>query len=145
VPAELTMTSEYYDWQWDLAARLRAAVEKAYAQNVGEIPCIEAIVGEVARTSPATSAQVPGTRAEVEGAFLHGSRCRVKFSIGGVQHQRELADLLVLGSCVEGGALKWQRACFIQAKRGSVANATSPSRSFMDEWQLALLRAFPEF
>lgn len=143
--AQLTMTSEYHDWHWDLVARLRAAVEKTYAQNAGEIPCIEAMVREVTRTSPAMSADAPADRVEVEGAFLHGSRSQVKFSVGGVQHQRELADLLVLSSYVEGRTLKWQRACLIQAKRGSAPKATSPSRFSVDEWQLALLRAFPEF
>jgi hypothetical protein len=143
--ADLTNTSEYQDWQWDLTTRLRGAVESAYAQGAREVACVEAMVQAITGITPATSAQVPASRVEVEGAFLHGSRSQVKFSIGGAQHQRELADLLVLGSYVENGVLKWQRACFIQAKKGNAAKAASPCRFTIDEWQLALLRSFPEF
>lgn len=142
---ELTTSEEYKDWQWDLSGRLRRAVETAYAQGEGEVPCVEAMVRAISETKSVTSAQAPGTRVDVEGAFLHGSRSQVKFEIGGVKHQRELADLLVLGSYVESGVLKWQRACFIQAKKGSAAKATAASRFAVDEWQLALLNSFPEF
>ena len=124
--AELAVTSEYQDWQWDLAARLRGAIENTYAQRAGEVPCIEAMVQEITGTTPATSAEVPATRVEVEAAFLHGGRSQVKFSIGGAKHQREIADLLVLRSYVENGSMRWQRACFVQAKKGSAPKATAP-------------------
>lgn len=142
---ELSQTPEFSDWSWDLATRMRAEMEACYFKGKGEVDCVSAIVNAINATTVITSAQVTDAEITVEGAFLHGSKSQVKFSIGGNQQQRELADLLILGSYVENGSLRWQRACFIQAKKGSLSKGSTPSRFVIDEWQLALLRSFPEF
>ncbi len=145
--SELIASPEYQDWQWELSTRIRGAIENAFANNTGEVPCVEAIVRAVAGNNPVRPCTVGTTQVQVEAesVFLHGSRSQVKFSIGGGEHQCELADLLVLGSFVEDRALRWQRACLIQAKQGGKATSTAPSRFDIDQGQLALLRAFPEF
>jgi hypothetical protein len=142
---ELTITPEYRDWQWNLVQRLRGPLESIYAAVPDEVACVRAMVEGAGETSPIASSQAPGIRVTVESAFLHGPRSQVRFSVGGTGKQRELADLLVLGSFVEKGSLLWQRACFIQAKREHSGALRSPTRFDVDEWQLALLRAFPKF
>lgn len=143
----LTRTPDYQDWVWDLTSRLRAALETAYSKPADEVECIRALVNGIAHTRPIGSPQAPRLRVTVDSAFLHGPRSQVTFSIGGVQRQRELADVLVLSSFVDRGSLKWQRVCLIQAKRDAVAGGVrkSAARFQVDEWQLALLRTFPRF
>jgi hypothetical protein len=141
----LTETPEFHHWQWDLARQMRDAIEGVYSTTPDEVDAIKALVATVAAGTRVTSAAVAGTSIECESAFLHGPRSQVEFRVGNNTHQRELADLLLLGSYVEDGALRWQRACFVQAKRGSSPGVRSPSRFAVDKWQLALLRAFPPF
>lgn len=142
---DLLGTPEFQHWQWDLAVRMRRAVEQVYAEGPDEVRTVEAMVDAVSGVPRATSPSEPRTFVEVESAFLHGSRSQVTFEIGGKKQQRELADLLVVASLVQDGQLYGQRVCFVQAKRASRAGSQSPSRFEIDPWQLALLRAFPEF
>jgi hypothetical protein len=141
----LTETPEFHHWQWDLARQMRDAIEGVYSTAPDEVEAIKALVATVAAGTRVTSAAVAGTSIECESAFLHGPRSQVQFRVGNNTHQCELADLVLLGSYVEDGALRWQRACFVQAKRGSRPGVRSPSRFAVDKWQLALLRAFPRF
>lgn len=141
----LTRTPDYQDWVWDLTRRFRAGLESAYSNQSDEVDCIRALVTDIAQTLPIGSPQSPRVRLTVESVFLHGPRSQVTFSVGGVQKQRELADVLVLSSFVYRGSLKWQRVCLIQAKRDNAAVRKSAARFDVDEWQLALLRTFPRF
>ncbi len=141
----LTDTPEFHHWQWDLARRMREAIEDVYSTAPDEVDAIKAMVEMVGKGTRVDSPSIDGTSIECESAFLHGPRSQVKFRVGNNTHQRELADLLLLGSYVEDGSLRWQRACFVQAKRGSTPGVRSPSRYAVDKWQLALLRAFPQF
>ncbi len=141
----LTTTAEYQDWQWELAQRLRSAIEAAYAGGLGEVPCIEAMVEAIQNAPYARSRAARTMHVDVEGAFLHGHRSKVKFLIGGNEHERELADLLVLASYVEGNRLQWQRVCFVQAKKGVAKSTGAQWRFGIDEWQLAILNGFPAF
>lgn len=148
----LTTTPEYQDWQWQLAQHLRSAIEDVYAERGGEVACVAAMVGAMQKTrtihcraARGMHANVEGAFLDVDGEFLHGHRSQVKFSIGGEEHQRELADLLVLASHVEGNRLRWQRACFVQAKRASAGAGKKQGRFEINKWQLALLHGFPAF
>jgi hypothetical protein len=142
---ELLATPESQHWQWDLALQMRKAVEHVYATDPDEVQSVEAMVRAASGRAAVALPGSPGTKVEVESAFLHGPRSQVEFEVGGEHHQCELADLLVLGSLAQDEKLVGQRVCFIQAKRASKAGAQSPSRYGIDPWQLALLRAFPEF
>jgi len=139
---ELINTPDYRDWQWNIAVRLRRALEAEYVNRTDEIKCVRAIIDQIALSKPFLLTQAQGMSVTIEAVstFMHGSI--VKFSVGGEEHKRELADLLVLGSYVENGSLRWQRACFIQTKRERIS---STPRIEVDEWQLALLGNFPEF
>ncbi len=141
----LIRTSDYQDWVWDLTRRLRSRLEAAYSKRLGEVDCIREMVKEVGQTKPISSPHSPEVRVTVDSAFLHGSRSQVRFSVAGIEKQRELADVLVIGSFVERASLKWQRVCLIQAKRGSGVVRRSVARFDVDEWQLELLRTFPSF
>ncbi len=143
--AGLTETPEYRDWQWDMAQRMRAGLESAYATEPDELECIRALLKAVGSTPSVHARSAPRVSVTVESAYLHGHRSQVKFTVGGIEHQRELADVLTLGSFVEKGSLKWQRACFIQAKREKTSARQTSARFDIDEWQLSLLRAFPKF
>jgi hypothetical protein len=142
---ELAGTSEFQDWQWDLADRLRKTLEIANTKNETEPVCVKTMIEVINATSSIQSPSFPSMKVNVEGGFLHGSLSQVKFSVGGNPTQCELADLLILGSYVENGSLAWQRTCFIQAKKGSVQKGKTPSRFDIKKDQLALLHAFPEF
>ncbi|MCA9620255.1 MAG: hypothetical protein KC731_14635 [Myxococcales bacterium] len=64
------------DWQADVGARLRAAVETVYAAKPDEVKAVEALVKQVQDTKP-LSIPSNNTRVSVEGAMLHGSRSQV--------------------------------------------------------------------
>lgn len=144
--AEFARSPEVQDWQWRIAATMRRGIESSFGTRPDEIDCVRAIV-EAVGAAPAVAGRLrlrDSFKLEVESAFLHGPRSQVRFRIGGTEHQRELADLLVLATYVEDGTLAFQRACFIQAKR-SGASSRSAARFSIDPWQLALLGSFPEF
>ncbi len=143
--SELASTPEFQDWQWTLTNRIRDGIEAVYATDPDEIKCIDAMVKAIQGTQPIRSPNLPGISVSCEGAFLHGSNSQVRFRVGGVKKQCELADILVLGSYIEDNSLKWQRACFIQAKRGTKPSDNRQTRFSIDKWQLTLLRAFPTF
>lgn len=145
--SEFTCTPEVQDWQWRIAATMREGVEKSFATRPDEVDCVQAIVEGIGGTVPVAGhlRNTDSFKLEVESAFLHGSESQVRFSIGGKQHQRELADLLVLATYVEDGTLAFQRACFIQAKRSGSTFGRAAARFGIDPWQLALLGSFPEF
>lgn len=140
-------TPEVQDWQWDLAVRIRGGMELIYTSRPDEVECVRAMVQAVDGTPP-VAVTIDGRVSftlKVEAAFLHGSRSRVRFQVGGTDHQRELADLLVLAAYVHDGRLAFQRACLIQAKRSGQSTGQAASRYGVDPWQLALLASFPEF
>lgn len=126
---------------------MREGIEASFATHPDEVDCVRAIVDVIRDTAPVNGHlhNADSFKLEVESAFLHGSKSQVCFSIGGKQHHRELADLLVLATYVENGTLAFQRACFIQAKRNRSASGRSAQRFEIDPWQLALLGSFPEF
>lgn len=140
-------TPEVQDWQWDLAARMRGGIERIYTSKPDEVECVRAMVQAIDGTPPVavTLDRRASFTLKVEAAFLHGSRSQVRFQVGGADHQRELADLLVLGAYVNDGRLAFQRACLIQAKRAGQSTGQAASRYGVDPWQLALLASFPEF
>lgn len=144
---KFTDTPEVQDWQWRIATTMRERVEKSFATHPDEVDCVQAIVEGIRGTVPVTGRlrNTDSFKLEVESAFLHGSKSQVRFSIGGKQHQRELADLLVLATYVEDGTLAFQRACFIQAKRSGPNYGRAAARFGIDSWQLALLGSFPKF
>ncbi len=134
------------DWQWDLAARIRLGIEDSYTARLNEVECVRAMVEAIDGKEPVqVSLNGASFKLEVEAAFLHGSKSQVRFQVGGAEHRRELADLLVLGAYVHDGRLAFQRACLIQAKRSGQGTGRATSRYEVDPWQLALLASFPKF
>jgi len=89
---------------------MREGVEKSFATRPDEVDCVQAIVEAISGTVPVVGRlhNTYSFKLEVESAFLHGSKSQVCFSIGGKQHRRELADLLVLATYVEDGTLAFQ-------------------------------------
>ena len=144
--AEFCLTPQVQDWQWQIADTMRRGIETSFGCRPDEVDCVQAIVEAVAGTPPVTGQGRSGDafRLEVESAFLHGHRSQVSFRVGGATYQRELADLLVIATFVQDGALSFQRACFIQAKRSATPSGSSAARFGIDTWQLALLGSFPE-
>jgi hypothetical protein len=140
-------TPKVQDWQSDLAVRMREWIERTYASKPNEVECVRAMVNAIDNMEPVTVMidNIASFELRVESAFLHGSRSQVRFKVGGSEHQRELADLLVLASYVEDGRLEFQRACLIQAKRSGQSTSNGAFRYPVDPWQLALLASFPEF
>jgi len=129
----------FQDWQFRLTRAMREGIEGVYSKRPDEV---EAFRSMIAATSACSAPALPPAfpfAVTCEAAELHGQLSQVKFKVGTSPYQRELADLLLLTSYVDSGRLSWQRACFVQAKR------ESKGRFDVDEWQLALLRAFPEF
>lgn len=135
-------TPEYRNWQWRVATNIRNALEATYVTHPDEVKAVQAIT-EAGSREPSLSSL--DTMVHLESAFIHGARSQVAFLVGGESHQCEVGDLLVIGTYIEENRMRWQRVCFIQAKRSSAGGRTSPSRFAIDKWQLALLRAFPEF
>jgi hypothetical protein len=108
------ITPSFQNWQWTLVQALRGGIEDIFATEPDEVKCVDRVVNEIQK-APSFRMQrtSPSTYVDLEAAFLHGHRSQVAFQIGGVDYQRELADVLILGSYVFNGSLRWQRACFV--------------------------------
>ncbi|MBF0425488.1 MAG: hypothetical protein HQL66_06690 [Magnetococcales bacterium] len=122
--------------QWELCKDLRSAVQTKFTS--GEVACVKRLCGNSKRVDE----QIGDVHISVETdiSFLHGALVKIHVPGPGSQDfNRELADMIAIGTYKEDSIVKWRRMCLIQNKVNKGGTAK------IETGQLILLSTFPDF